>query len=80
MEASLNYRELRAELARRGWRQRDLALAADLSVSCVNWICRGAAPGARATRQILEALGPEAASRVANASVPSPNQPPCSPL
>jgi transcriptional regulator with XRE-family HTH domain len=49
--------ELRAELARRRWRQRDLAEATGLSLSYISWLCRGGYPGERAAKRIKKALG-----------------------
>jgi transcriptional regulator with XRE-family HTH domain len=59
--------ELRAELARRSWRQLDLAKAAGLSRPLVGLICSGMRPSLRAEAAVLAALGPEAAERVTGA-------------
>ena len=56
--------ELRAELARRGWRQSDLASAAGVSRSLVGLVCNGLRPSSRALDAILAALGPVGAERV----------------
>ena len=69
MIAKIDVGELRAELARRRWRQEDLARRAGLSVSYVGWVLRGAAPSERAVSKILAALGPAAAGRVAGPAV-----------
>jgi|GEM_PF-3531747 transcriptional regulator with XRE-family HTH domain len=56
--------ELRAELARRAWRQEDLAAVTGLSRGLIGWLCRGAAPSRRAAKLISIAVGPEATMRI----------------
>lgn len=61
---SFDLGELRAELARRGWSQNDLATATGLSTSYASWICRGARPTVDAVERIVAALGTEAGERI----------------
>lgn len=56
--------ELRAELARRGWRQADLARVAGVSRALVGLVCAGMRPSRRTGAAMLAALGPSAAARV----------------
>jgi len=64
MRHTLDTNELRAELARRGWRQADLAEHCGVSLGIAKWVCRGAWPSKRLARRILDVLGPEAAARI----------------
>ena len=59
--------ELRAELARRSWRQVDLARAAGVSRPLVGLICAGMRPSERVENAVLAALGPAGAARVVSA-------------
>jgi transcriptional regulator with XRE-family HTH domain len=64
MLTSFKSSELRAELARRRWRQRDLADATGLSLSYIGWLCRGGYPGERAAKRITKALGRRATATI----------------
>jgi transcriptional regulator with XRE-family HTH domain len=63
--------ELRAELARRGWRQLDLARAVGVSRGLIGLICTGMQPSRRVEAAVLAALGPDGAARVTYAAAPS---------
>jgi transcriptional regulator with XRE-family HTH domain len=64
MNVAIDIAELRAEMARRLWRQQELADRTGLSRATVAWILRGAKPSERAGKLILKALGEEGAERV----------------